>query len=142
MYRKVTRMGPRHHRTAQRRGYLQGRFTFDYMCLGWVYALSFSNCISLIKITICHQTTCIAVRVLTAQLTRSTRTTRRKLFKRKQAHGWGQLSAKKLCPVLPRVLELSKRANHSITIYMCSTRHTAVAIGAKRGAIPNRTTRF
>ncbi len=47
-------------------GYLQGRFTVDYKCLGWAYALSFSDCILLIKITICRQTTCIAVRVLTA----------------------------------------------------------------------------
>ena len=118
MYRKVTRMGPRHHRTAQRRGYLQGRFTFDYMCLGWAYALLFSDCISLIKyiLTMCHQTTCIAVRVLTAQPTWSTRTTKCTLFKREQAHGWGQLSAKKSCPLLPRVLDLPTRANYSITI--------------------------
>jgi hypothetical protein len=47
---------------------------------------------------------------------RSTRTTTRKLFKREQAHGWGQLSAEKSCPVLPRVLDLPKRANHSIII--------------------------
>jgi hypothetical protein len=46
-------------------GYIQGRFTVDYRCLGWAYALSFSDCISQIKITICRQTTCIAVRVLT-----------------------------------------------------------------------------
>ena len=64
----------------------------------------------------CRQTTCIAVRVLTAQPTWSTRTTRRKLFKREQAHGWGQLSAKKSCPVLPRVPDLPKRANYSIII--------------------------
>ena len=33
-------------------GYLQGRFACDYECLGWACALSFSDCISLITITI------------------------------------------------------------------------------------------
>ena len=36
------------------------------------------------------------------------------MFKREQARRWGQLSAEKSCPVLPRVLDLPKRANYLI----------------------------
>ena len=64
MYRKVTRTGSRHHRVAQ------GVLTVTICVRLWVFGAGMGTfnfeCIFLVRKIICHKTTCIAVRVLTA----------------------------------------------------------------------------